>query len=95
MKSATSAEAAKPAAGADRHATCPYRGLPAQAYWKRSVTEPSPDEIDPVQDLGFRLSPTDAIATAGSCFAMQERSDGSDAWLMVSIFGPSFRACPR
>lgn len=69
MKSATSAETAKPAAGTDRHATCPYRGLPPQAYWRRSVTEPSPDEIDPVQDLGFRLSPTDAIATAGSCFA--------------------------
>lgn len=57
------------AAGNDRHATCPYRGLPEQAYWKRSVADPAPEDVDPVQDLGFRLTPEDAIATAGSCFA--------------------------
>lgn len=58
-----------PSKGEDRHATCPYRGLPAPAYWKRSVADPAPPEVDPAMSLGFRLSPRDAIATAGSCFA--------------------------
>lgn len=55
--------------GVDAHASCPYRGLGPQAYWKKSVAEPQLSDLDPVHDLGFNLSRTDRIATAGSCFA--------------------------
>lgn len=69
MKSRKQEVQLKRGSDVDRHATCPYRGLPAEAYWKRSVADLPADEVDPVQDLGFRLGPRDAIATAGSCFA--------------------------
>jgi hypothetical protein len=51
------------------HATCPYGSLPDHAYWRRAVAQPAIDEIDPVTASPFRISPTDRIATAGSCFA--------------------------
>lgn len=69
MKPKVTNESGKRTSGVDRHATCPYRALSSEAYWKRSVADPAPEDVDPVQELGFRLSPTDAIATAGSCFA--------------------------
>lgn len=53
----------------DRHRTCPYRQLPDSAYWRRAVAEPALHDVDPVDDFGFLLTPQDAIATAGSCFA--------------------------
>jgi hypothetical protein len=36
----------------------PYRTLPDYNFWKRSIA-----------DAKFRVSPTDRVATAGSCFA--------------------------
>ncbi len=47
----------------------PYRGLPDQAFWRRSVAEPSRGEVDPVVSAPFVLTPDMRIATAGSCFA--------------------------
>jgi hypothetical protein len=47
----------------------PYKNLPAENYWKRSVAEPSFDHVDPVVRGKFRISPSDRVATAGSCFA--------------------------
>lgn len=47
----------------------PYRDLPVESYWKRSVAEPAFDLVDPVVHAKFRIGPSDRIATAGSCFA--------------------------
>lgn len=47
----------------------PYDGLPDSAYWRRSVAQVEPDQLDPVVDFPFRISAQDKIATAGSCFA--------------------------
>ena len=47
----------------------PYRHLPAHQFWSKSVARVPRDEIDPVITPLFRLSKTDKVATAGSCFA--------------------------
>lgn len=47
----------------------PYKNLPVWNYWKRSVAEIAPDKVDPVICGKFRISPSDRVATAGSCFA--------------------------
>ena len=46
----------------------PYRGLPDAAFWRRAVV-PQGAWSDPVAGPFLRLSPTDRVATAGSCFA--------------------------
>ncbi len=53
----------------DAHRTCPYRGLPAAAYWRGAVAGIEAGAVDPASDPGFRLTPTSRIGTAGSCFA--------------------------
>lgn len=47
----------------------PYRDIPAHQNWRKSVAEVSAPEVDPVVDFKFKISPTDKVATAGSCFA--------------------------
>jgi hypothetical protein len=47
----------------------PYRDLPAAAFWRKSVTQIAPSELDPVIAAPFRISRQDRVATAGSCFA--------------------------
>ncbi len=47
----------------------PYSGLPAYAYWKRAMAGVPSFAVDPVVDAPFRIAPSDAVATAGSCFA--------------------------
>lgn len=47
----------------------PYKTLDKRAFWRTSVAEPAPGEVDPVGIAKFTLSRTDAVATAGSCFA--------------------------
>lgn len=47
----------------------PYHALPGTAFWKRSVSSPAPDAVDPVTSVPFRIAVTDKVATAGSCFA--------------------------
>jgi hypothetical protein len=49
--------------------TNPYRDLPDYAFWRRGVATPAPSEVDPVLAAPFTISTSDAIATAGSCFA--------------------------
>ncbi|WP_419825253.1 GSCFA domain-containing protein [Sphingomonas sp.] len=46
----------------------PYRHLPDEAYWRRSVAR-ADGMVDPVAGDFPRLLPTDRVATAGSCFA--------------------------
>lgn len=47
----------------------PYHDLPDSAFWKRAVAEVDDDQLDPVVQTPFKISGTDRIATAGSCFA--------------------------
>lgn len=53
----------------DLHATCPYRTLPPEAYWSRSVSRPKSGQVNPALKGGFLIDPAHKIATAGSCFA--------------------------
>lgn len=55
---------ASPGAGAH-----PYADLPHYAFWNRAVAGVPPFAVDPVVAVPFRIAPSDAVATAGSCFA--------------------------
>lgn len=47
----------------------PYKSNPDHTFWRRSVADPDPGEVDPIVDLRVKLSPDTRVATAGSCFA--------------------------
>lgn len=47
----------------------PYRALPDKAFWRRSVAQLAPSDIDPVGVLELQITPEMKVATAGSCFA--------------------------
>jgi hypothetical protein len=47
----------------------PYSEKPNASFWRRAVPNITPDQFDPVLSAPFTFSPTDRIATAGSCFA--------------------------
>ncbi len=49
--------------------THPYKSLPDQAFWSRSISNIQMNDVDPVVQGAFLFSETDKIATAGSCFA--------------------------
>jgi hypothetical protein len=57
------------AAGARAVAPNPYRGLPAERFWSRSVALAPPGGIDPVGSVEFQIGRDDRVATMGSCFA--------------------------
>ncbi len=47
----------------------PYAGADKVQFWKNSVARTQPEQMDPVVDPKFRITPEDKVATAGSCFA--------------------------
>lgn len=47
----------------------PYADLPDHAFWRRAVADRPAAAVDPVVSTPFAISPDDAVATAGSCFA--------------------------
>jgi hypothetical protein len=47
----------------------PYKSFPDKAFWRRSVSSPSPSDVDPVGVFDLRITPETRVATAGSCFA--------------------------
>jgi len=47
----------------------PYAGINKVQFWKNSVAKPQPEDLDPVVDPKFKITPQDKVATAGSCFA--------------------------
>ena len=49
----------------------PYATLPAERYWRKAVATVPPFALDPTRRDAFRLTRTEKIATAGSCFAQQ------------------------
>lgn len=50
-------------------AVSPYRGLPAQQYWREAVAGVACGDVDPVGDRVYPIGVLTRIATAGSCFA--------------------------
>jgi hypothetical protein len=48
--------------------TNPYRNLPDFCFWSRAMSWPAPGQVDPVV-RGEQISPTERVATMGSCFA--------------------------
>ncbi len=47
----------------------PYRRLADKAFWRRSVANPPPSEVDPVGVFDLSIGRESRVATAGSCFA--------------------------
>lgn len=47
----------------------PYKDVPKEGYWRHAVSRIMHDEIDPVISHKFLIKSSDAVATAGSCFA--------------------------
>jgi GSCFA family protein len=47
----------------------PYAAQPDYAFWRRSMADRSPLDVDPVTAVPFVIGPEDKVATAGSCFA--------------------------
>jgi hypothetical protein len=47
----------------------PYKSLPAYCFWRGSIAGPALEEVDPVVAGKFKLTKSDRIVTAGSCFA--------------------------
>jgi hypothetical protein len=47
----------------------PYSGLPAHAFWRRSISDLSREAVDPVTEVRFTITRKQPIVTAGSCFA--------------------------
>jgi hypothetical protein len=47
----------------------PYRSLPQENFWKPSIAELPYDQVDPIVSSKFRITRSDRVATAGSCFA--------------------------
>jgi hypothetical protein len=54
---------------AEKDVTSPYSGLPPYCYWRPSIANVSPSEVDPVIRVPFKINPQTKVATAGSCFA--------------------------
>ncbi len=66
--------------------TNPYRGLPDERFWRRSMARMELFAVDPVGPPSFVIGPGDRVATAGSCFAQHiSRSlmaSGLDYWVV-------------
>lgn len=71
----------------------PYQNLPDFHFWKRSVADPSYQEVDPVVSLPWRIGAGDVICTAGSCFAQHIASTLAKAGLNYRNFEPAPGGC--
>jgi hypothetical protein len=49
--------------------TNPYAAKAPQAFWKLAIAARAAEDVDPIAAKRFHLTPDDAVATAGSCFA--------------------------
>jgi hypothetical protein len=49
--------------------THPYADAAPWRLWRRAVAAPAPQDVDPVVDFPFRITPQSRVVTAGSCFA--------------------------
>ncbi|MGO4230373.1 GSCFA domain-containing protein [Arthrobacter sp. YAF34] len=53
----------------NQRAQSPYRGRPAKAFWKAAVSNDQGEALEELHEKKFAIGESDAIATAGSCFA--------------------------
>lgn len=65
----TSTKTTAAAASPTRLPVHPYAGLPDHQFWRRAVQQTPTAEVDPVVRSNLQITPTDKVATAGSCFA--------------------------
>ena len=49
----------------------PYSSLPDHRFWRKAVASLPPFALDPIVETPFKISPSDKVATAGSCFAQE------------------------
>ncbi len=47
----------------------PYSNVPSSGFWRSGVTEQNPLQITDIYKRKFRITKSESIATAGSCFA--------------------------
>ena len=47
----------------------PYKNLPEHCFWRASIASVLPDDVDPVVRPKFKITHSDNVVTAGSCFA--------------------------
>jgi hypothetical protein len=47
----------------------PYSNAEPWRLWRRAVSAPPQGDVDPLIEFPFRITPSDRIVTAGSCFA--------------------------
>jgi hypothetical protein len=47
----------------------PYSSLPDYCFWRRAIAGVATQDVDPVVSAKFKITRSDRIATAGSCFA--------------------------
>jgi hypothetical protein len=62
-KSAFGIEAAQPSG------SNPYKQLPPHQFWRKAISTVPAVEVDPVVSMPFKITSSDKVATAGSCFA--------------------------
>jgi hypothetical protein len=55
--------------GSGKKFRSPYSDIKDFQLWKRAVATPEIEDIDPVVGTKFKISRSDRVATAGSCFA--------------------------
>jgi hypothetical protein len=75
-----------------RHA---YSGLPGYCFWRESVATPAPHEVDPVVSAKFKISRSDRVATAGSCFAQhiaRKLAEAGFGYFVTEAAHPAFEA---
>ncbi len=49
--------------------TNPYHKFPKSSFWRNSVAEIMPSELDPFLNVPFQIGKADLVSTMGSCFA--------------------------
>lgn len=47
----------------------PYKALPDYAFWRSAVAGVSPEDFDPIVSAPIKITKSDPVVTAGSCFA--------------------------
>jgi hypothetical protein len=73
----------------------PYVGAPAHQFWRSAMAQCPPGEIDPVVASPWRISATDRVATAGSCFAQHVARRLREAGLQLLVTEPAHSILPE
>ena len=72
----------------------PYEGIGDYARWDRGVANVRPSDIDPVVRFPLRVTPQQAIVTAGSCFAQHIARYLKDAGFNYLVTEPGHPLLP-